>query len=76
MMAWTIFFNPIPHMPQTAALWLVIPLCASVAIVYKALRVPDIRQLPRAAGGLLLYMIGGLALLGAALWALHRYWPS
>ena len=74
MMAWTIFLNPIPHLSQAAALWLVIPLCASVAVVYKALRVPEIRQLPRAAAGLLLYMVGGLAILGAVLWALHRYW--
>jgi hypothetical protein len=73
MMAWTIFLNPI-HLHHGAALWLVIPLCASVAVVYKALRVPSIRELPRAAAGLLLYMVGGLAVLGAALWALHRYW--
>ena len=74
MMAWTIFLNPIPHLPQAAALWLVLPLCASVAVVYKAIRVPSIRDLPRAAAGLLLYMAGGLVVLGTALWALHRYW--
>ena len=73
MIAWTPFLNPI-HLPQSAALWLVIPLCASVAVVYKALRVPHIRQLPRAAAGLFLYMLGGLGVLGLTLWALHRFW--
>ena len=74
MMAWTIFLNPIPHLSQAAALWLVLPLCASVAVVYKAIRVPNLRDLPREVAGLILYMAVGLAVGGAALWAIHRYW--
>jgi hypothetical protein len=74
MLAWTIFVNPV-HLPSGAALWMVIPLCVSVALTYKAIRVHDIRRLPREAAGLLLYMVGGLLALGAMLWALLAYWP-
>jgi hypothetical protein len=72
--AWTIFLNPLP-IPASAALWMVVPLCASVAVVYKALRARDVRRLPWEAAGLLLYMVGGLVALGAGLWLLVRYWP-
>jgi hypothetical protein len=71
-----LFYNPYPlHMPSVAALWLVIPLCACVAIVYKALRVSEVRRLPLEAAKLLLYMVSGLVVLGAGLWALVSYWP-
>ncbi len=73
-LAWTLFYNPLP-LPSSAVLWLVLPLCAAVAIVYKTLRVKDIRRLPLVAAGLMLYISGGLAALGAGLWLLVRYWP-
>jgi hypothetical protein len=72
--AWTLFLHPVP-LHAGVVLWLVIPLCASVALVYKALRVRDVRRLPWEAGFLLLYMVAGLATLGAGLWLLVRYWP-
>jgi hypothetical protein len=43
-----------------------------VAIVYKAIRVSDLRRLPREVGALLIYMIGGLFLLGAILWLIQK----
>ena len=72
--AWTIFLNPAP-LPASAILWLVLPLCAAVALVYKTLRVQDVRRLPWVAGGLFLYIAAGLVALGAGLWALVKYWP-
>ena len=62
-------------LPFDAVLWLVLPLCVSVAVVYKTIRVKDIRQMPMEAGVLLVYMVVGLAALGGALWAAHTYWP-
>jgi len=62
-------------MPFDMILWLVIPLCISVAIVYKTIRVRDLRQLPVQAGILVIFMIVGLFALGAGLWAIHEYWP-
>jgi len=57
-----------------AALWLVLPLCASVSIVYKTVRTEDVRRLPVEVAGLFAYMIIGLVALGVALWAIHSYW--
>ena len=70
----TLFVNPL-QIPSSLALWLVIPLCAAVAVVYKAMRVQDVRRLARETVGLFLYMMGGLAVLGAGLWILVKYWP-
>ncbi|MDP7635968.1 MAG: hypothetical protein QF577_00310 [Phycisphaerae bacterium] len=56
-------------------LWLVLPLCASMAVVYKTIRVNNIRRMPMEAGVLLIYMVVGLGTLGAALWAVQAYWP-
>ena len=62
-------------LPFDMILWLVIPLCASVAIVYKTIRVHNLRQLPVQAGSLIILMLGGLFALGAGLWIIHEYWP-
>ena len=56
-------------------LWLLMPLCIVVAVVYKTLRTEDLRRLPIQIGRLVLCMAGGLAVLGLGLWALHQYWP-
>ncbi len=55
--------------------WLLLPLCVSVAVVYKTIRVRDLRRLPVQAGILIVFMLGGLLTLGAGLWAIHEYWP-
>ena len=62
-------------LPFNMILWLLLPLCASVAIIYKTIRVQSLRQLPRQAGTLIILMLGGLLALGASLWAIHEYWP-
>jgi hypothetical protein len=67
MIAFTLFHNPLP-IPGDWGLWLVFPMCLLVAIVYKTLRVNDLRRLPGAVAVLMLYMVGGLAVLGVGLW--------
>ena len=69
-----LFVNPL-ILPFNSTLWLLLPLCASVAIVYKAIRVDSLRRLPLQAGILIVYMLGGLFTLGAGLWAIHEFWP-
>lgn len=69
-----IFTHPIT-LPAAAQLWLMLPLCAAVAVVYKAVRVRQVRRLHIDVLALMLYMVLGLAALGAALWAVHAYWP-
>ena len=67
MIAWTLFQNPM-LIPEWLVLWLILPLCLAVAVVYKTVRINDIRKLPRQIAALMAYMVGGLVLLGAALW--------
>jgi hypothetical protein len=69
-MAWMIFVNPV-DLPYWLVLWLIIPLCVSVGVVYKTLRTAHPRLLPRELGSLMVYMIGGLVLLGATLWVIQ-----
>ena len=71
MIAWQLFWNPI-EMGQDA-LWLVLPLCAVVAVVYKTVRVQTLRQLPMNILGLWLYMLFGLSCLAVALYLLNEY---
>ena len=73
MTAWTIFHNPIP-VSSRDLLWLLFPLCASVAIIYKTIRTHDVRRLPLEILVLVGYMAGGLVILGVALWLILAYW--
>jgi len=70
MIAWTLFQNPMT-IPTWAVLWLILPLCLGVAVVYKTIRADDIRKLPRQIAGLIAYMAGGLVLLGGVLWLIQ-----
>jgi hypothetical protein len=74
VIAWMLFHNPMT-LHFESLLWLLLPLCASVAVVYRTVRIDDLRRLPRSIVELILYMVGGLVALGAALWLVHEYWP-
>jgi len=74
MIAWTPFVNPIT-VRSDAVLWLVLPLIASVAIVYKTIRTRDLRRLPIQIVGAVVYMVVGLTGLCALLWLIGTYWP-
>ena len=74
MIAWTLFKHPMT-LHFDSLLWLLIPLCAAVAIVYKTVRTQNIRRLHLEILYLMAYMIGGLVILGIILWAAHQYWP-
>lgn len=53
-------------------LWLVLPLCALLAIIYKTVRVGHVRDLPKAVLGLWTYMLLGLTALALGLAMLLR----
>ena len=74
MMGWALFYNPM-NLTFHGLLYLLVPLCLSVAVVYKTIRVKHLRRLPVAIAGLIGYMLVGLLALGAGLWAIQRYWP-
>ena len=69
-----LFYNPIV-LRSDVVLYLLIPICAAVALVYKAVRMNDVRHFWKEVAFLMLYMICGLAALGAGLWAIQEYWP-
>lgn len=49
-------------------LWLVFPLCLSISVVYKTIKVERLGDIFPAAAVLFIAMIGGLALVTIALW--------
>jgi hypothetical protein len=73
MIAWMIFLNPMV-LGFNTELWLLLPLCAAVAIVYKTIRVDDLRHLAREIVALIAYMVVGLVALSVVLWLIHEYW--
>ena len=70
----TLFYSPLP-LSADGQLWLILPLCAAVGIVYKTLRTDRLRRLPSQVLALMGYMVAGLIGLGIVLWALREYWP-
>jgi hypothetical protein len=65
------FVHPVQMGPSH--LFLVIPLCLLVALVYKTVRVHDLRQLPGQVLSLWAYIVGGLTLLMVAFYLLTEY---
>lgn len=74
MIAWTLFKHPVT-LHFHSLLWLLLPLCVSVAVVYKTVRTTNLRRLHIEIIILIGYMAGGLAALGLGLWLVHEYWP-
>ena len=72
MTAWTLFTHPV-QWPSGLLLWLVLPLCAAVAIVYKTVRVRNLRRLPLQVVAVLAYMVVGMAVLAVVLWLIQEY---
>jgi hypothetical protein len=50
-----------------------LPLCLSIAIVYKTTRCPHLRQVPLAALGLWITIIIGMSAVGVGLWAVFEF---
>lgn len=69
-----LFYHPMTA-PSGWTLWLILPLCLMVAIVYKTIRAQELRTVPRQVTMLMLYIVVGLVALGSALWAFQAYWP-
>ena len=73
-MAWRIFYHPMT-LPVSTVLWLVVPLCIAVAVVYKTIRTDDLRRLPVQVAVLVGYVLAGLTVLGVILYLIQEYWP-
>lgn len=73
MIAWVLFTNPV-SLGFYSPLWLLLPLCLSVSIVYKTIRTPSVTGLAWQILYIFLYILGGLAALCGALWLILVYW--
>jgi hypothetical protein len=73
MTGWTLFYHPMT-LSFNELLWMLLPLCASVAITYKTIRTGNLRRLPLEILQLSLYLLVGLAGLGAGLYIIQRLW--
>jgi len=71
MIDWT---HPIP-LSFYGQFWLLFPLAAAVAIVYKTVRTRNLRRLPVEILATYAMMLLGLGALGAVLWIVQAYWP-
>ncbi len=74
MTALALFVKPLT-LHFHSLLWMLMPLCFSVALVYKTIRTNDLRRLPIEVARLVVYMAVGLVALGLVLWLIHAYWP-
>ena len=68
---WQLFVNPVQM--GVSHIWLVLPLCMVLAVVYKTVRVKHLRQLPLQILGLWAYIFVGLTSLAVAFWLLVEY---
>ena len=68
--AWIPFIHPLP-LPAGARLWMFLPLAACVAVVYRATRAVEVRELPRATLKTFINIVVGMVLIALAAYALH-----
>ncbi len=74
MTAWSLFHKPI-LLSFDSELWLLLPLCFAVALVYKTIRIGELRRLPREMAFVMAYIVVGLIALCVGLWLVQEYWP-
>jgi hypothetical protein len=59
LLAYRPFLDPLPVWNHW--LWLILPLCIAVAVVYKSMKCRTIKQVPLEAGAVVLWILGGFA---------------
>ena len=67
-LAWIPFLEPMDLHGQFASLWVMVPLVLGICLFYKAIKVEDLRRLPREAARLSATVLGAMALAAAVLW--------
>lgn len=67
--AWIPFLEPMDLHGQLAALGVMVPLVVGICLFYKAIKVEDLRQLPRESVRLTATVLGAMMLAAVVLWA-------
>ena len=65
-----VFVNPL-KLPAGARLWMLLPLVACVAVVYRATRARQVREMPRSTVFTFLNIVVGMALIAIAFYLAH-----
>lgn len=65
--AYVPFLRPLPVWGDHFWPWLLVPLCLGVAVVYKSIKCRSMRQVPKEAVVLTLWILAGMAIAAAAL---------
>jgi hypothetical protein len=65
--AWTPFLDPIPVWADSVWPWLLLPLAVAVSIVYKSIKCRSMRQVPREATVITVWIILGMIAAAIAL---------
>ena len=67
LLAWTPFLDPIPIWSNAVWPWLLLPLTAAVALVYKSIKCHSMRQVPREAASIAIWIVVGMVIAAVAL---------
>ena len=62
LLAWTPFLDPIPIWSNAVWPWLILPLVVAVALVYKSIKCHSMRQVPREAAVIALWIVLGMVI--------------
>lgn len=62
LLAWTPFLDPIPIWSNAIWPWLILPLAIAVALVYKSIKCHSMRQVPREAAVIALWIVVGMVI--------------
>ena len=69
-LAYTPFLDPLPWDSQVLWLLMLLPLVVVVSVVYKTIKLPDLKELPRQAGMLTVQIVVFMVLAACVLWLL------
>ncbi len=69
ILAYTLFITPLPVWDYWV--WLIIPLCTAVSVVYKTIKCQHVRQIPKEAAGITLWIIAAMIGVAAGVWIIY-----
>jgi hypothetical protein len=67
LVAWRPFLDPLPIWSNAVWPWLLVPLAVAVALVYKSIKCRTMRDVPREAASIAIWIIVGMVIAAVAL---------
>ena len=67
ILAWRPFLDPIPIWSNAVWPWLLLPLTIAVSLVYKSIKCRTMRQVPREATGIAVWIVLGMVIAAVVL---------